>query len=171
KKKKKRKLNSAIISFTWHKKRPRLRYSFLSLPRSRGGLAAPSLKNYQLAAQLKYILEWFIDDPKSIWLSCESLSLGTIPLRNLLYISPEKAAALTKDNIILRNMLVAWQQIRRWEGHENCLSLLTPLHENPDFLPGLQAGLATWKSKGIIVVGDLMQDGVVLSFQQIKDKF
>ncbi|KAF7653218.1 hypothetical protein LDENG_00086010, partial [Lucifuga dentata] len=49
-------LNSAIISFTWHKKRPRLRYSFLSLPHSRGGLAAPSLKNYQLAAQLKYIL-------------------------------------------------------------------------------------------------------------------
>lgn len=33
-----------------------------------------------------FLLEWFIDDPNSTWLRCESASLGSIPLQNLLYI-------------------------------------------------------------------------------------
>lgn len=126
------------MSFIWRKKRPRLRYRYLSLSSRLGGLATPSLKCYQLAAQLKLIIEWFIDDPRSTWLSSESVTLDTIRLCNLQYISPAKAANLTKNNVVLRNMLSTWRKIRRLEGHNNSFLLLTPLHENPDFPPGLK---------------------------------
>ena len=164
-------LNSVIISFIWRKKRPRLRYSFLCLPVKNGGLAAPSFSSYLWAAQFKFLLEWFIDDPNSTWLSCESASLGSIPLQNLLYISPDRVATLVKDNMILKNMLSIWRKVRKLEGYSNCLSLLTPIHENPDFQPGLQAGFAAWRHKGIKVIGDVIQRGSILTFQQMKSKY
>ena len=99
------KFNSAIISFIWRKKRTRLRYCFLCLPIKNGGLAAPSLLYYLCGAQFKFLLEWFIGDPDSVWLRCESASLDKIPLLNLLYISPGRVATLVKDKVILKNML------------------------------------------------------------------
>lgn len=45
-------LRGSIISFIWRKKRPRLRYSFLTLLSRCGGLAAPDINLYQLSAQL-----------------------------------------------------------------------------------------------------------------------
>jgi len=107
------KLNSAIISFIWRKKRPRLRYSFLCLPVKNGGLAAPMFSYYLWAAQFKFLLEWFIGDPDSIWLSCESALLGMIPLQNLLYISPGRVTTLTKDNLLLKNMLNMWRKVTK----------------------------------------------------------
>lgn len=164
-------LNSAIISFIWRKKRPRLRYGFLCLPIRNAGLAAPSFSSYFCAAQFKFLLEWFIDDPDSTWLSCESASLGSIPLQNLLYTSPDKVAALVKDNVLLRNMVNIWRKVRKLEGYSNCFSLLTPIHENPDFQPGLQAGLAAWRDKGIRVIGDMIQGCSILTLQQMKSKY
>lgn len=106
-------LNSAIISFIWAKKRPRLRYSVLILPIKSGGLAAPSFLYYYLAAQSRFLLEWLIDDPESTWIGPEAASLDRIPQRNLLYISTAKASALIKGNSILKNMLDIWRQIRK----------------------------------------------------------
>ena len=150
------KLNSAIISFMWRKKRPRLRYSFLCLPIKKGGLAAPSFTSYLWSAQFKFLLEWFIGDPNSVWLGCESASLGRVPLQNVLYVSPGRVSALIKDNVLLQNMLNIWRGVRKMEGYSNCFSLLTPIHE---------------KHKGIKVVGDMIQGGSILSFQQVKSKY
>ncbi len=73
-----RQLNSSVISFIWCKKRPRLRYSFLCLPTKCGVLGAPSFLLYNLAAQVKFLLEWITDDPNSIWLSCETYYMSLI---------------------------------------------------------------------------------------------
>ena len=90
---------------------------------------------------------------------------------NLLYISPGRVATLGKDKVILKNMLNIWRKVRKLEGYSNCFSLLTPIHENPDFQPGLRGGLANWKYKGIGVVGDMIQGGSILTFQQAKSKY
>lgn len=64
-----------------------------------------------------------------------------------------------------------WRKVRKLEGYSNCFSLLTPIHDNLDFHPGLQGSLADWKQKGIKVVGDLIQEGSILTFQQMKSKY
>lgn len=48
-----------------------------------GGLAAPTFELYELSAQL---LEWNLDDPNLNWVSAEAAGIGSIPLRNLLYV-------------------------------------------------------------------------------------
>lgn len=68
-------------------------------------------------------------------------------------------------------MLNIWQKIRRLEDFNNCLSLFTPLHDNSDFPSGLQAGFADWSCRAIKVVGDIVQGGLILSFQQLKMTF
>lgn len=68
-------------------------------------------------------------------------------------------------------MLTIWRKVRRLEGYYNCFSLLTPIHENPDFLPGLQAGFADWSQKGINTAGDLVHENSLLTFSQLKSKF
>ncbi len=90
-------LRGFIISFIWRKKRPRLRYNFLTLPSRCGGLAAPDIKLYQLSAHLRFILEWHLNDPNSTWISAEAVTLGPVPLRNLLYLSPKKPQILIKE--------------------------------------------------------------------------
>lgn len=74
-----RQLRSAVTTFIWREKRPRLRYSFLSLPSRMGGLAAPSLELDQLSAQLN-LLEWHLDDPNSTWISAEAAGIGSVHL-------------------------------------------------------------------------------------------
>uniref|UniRef100_A0AAQ6AKY8 Reverse transcriptase domain-containing protein n=1 Tax=Amphiprion ocellaris TaxID=80972 RepID=A0AAQ6AKY8_AMPOC len=164
------KLNSSIVSFIWNRKRPRLRYSYLSLPIRMGGLAAPSLPLYLWSAQFKFLLEWYRSDQGSIYLSAESASLNDIPLWNLLYISPPKSSLLAKDNLLLKNMLSICHKVRSLEGYKKHFSLLTPIHQNPDFIPGLNAGFSEW-FRGIKTVGDLVDGDAILSFQQVKDKY
>ena len=68
-------------------------------------------------------------------------------------------------------MINIWRKVRRLEGYSNNFSLLTPIHENPDFVPGLRAGLVTWKNKGITVIGDMIQGSSILTFPQMKNKY
>lgn len=42
---------------------------------------------------------------------------------------------------------------------------------NPNFLPGLQAVFSEWSKKGIKTVGDLVQEGSLLRFNQVKAKY
>lgn len=123
-------LNISIISFIWAKKRPRLRYSVLCYPVKAGGLAAPCFSTYLLTAQTRFLFEWFINDPDSIWIGCEAATLHGIPLSNLLYMSPAKIRGLIRGNIILRNMVNVMRRIRKREGYGSRFSLLTPLHDN-----------------------------------------
>lgn len=57
------------------------------------------------------------------------------------------------------------------EGYSSCFSLLTPVQENPDFPPGLRFGLADWSHKVIKVLGDVIQGGSILTFQQVQSKY
>lgn len=64
---------------------------------------------------------------------------------------------LIKD-MVLENMLSVWHRVRCLEGYSMSLSLLTLIHENTEFLPGLHwtlPGFADWCLKGIKTIGDL----------------
>lgn len=76
----------------------RLKYSILSLPKQLRGLAASFFECYHLSAQIRFILEWFIEELKFTWL--EAIGLRPTPLRNPLCVSLTNLSALIKDNFI-----------------------------------------------------------------------
>lgn len=162
-----RQLRSAVTTFIWREKRPRLRYSFLSLPSRMGGLAAPSFEIYQLFVQLNFILEWHLDDPNSTWNSAEAAGIRSVPLQTLLKISSSKLSDLVKGNIIINKNFKVWRLARKIEGYSAHLSPSTPLHNNP---PGLNEGLSIWKKQGICVIGDGMENDKLMTFDQMITK-
>ena len=68
-------------------------------------------------------------------------------------------------------MLTIWHKVRCLEGYKSHFSLLTPIHQNPDFIPGLNVGFVEWFRRGIKTVGDLVDGDQVLSFQQVREKY
>lgn len=63
---------SWLSSFIRSKRRPKLKMSTLQLPGCEGGLDLPNIRVYQLCCHLKYIYDWIINDPNSIWLDTEN---------------------------------------------------------------------------------------------------
>jgi len=61
-----------ISRYIWGGKRPRVRYSTLQLPREKGGMALPSLKNYYCEAQLRPILNWCTSSYIAKWKDIET---------------------------------------------------------------------------------------------------
>lgn len=93
-------------------------------------------------AQFKLLMEWLKDDPHSSCRCHESGSLNRISIQNLFfYISAGKTSVLIKENLVLKNMLKIWYQVRKIDEYANCFSLLSPLYDNPDFPYGLKVGL------------------------------
>lgn len=59
----------------------------------------------------------------------------------------------------------------KW-GLEDCRSLSTPIHFNPEFLPGLEDNaFLLWSEKGICTIRDLVADGTVKSFNQLIEQY
>ena len=50
--------NRTISRFIWAGKKPRIRFETLQLPKDRGGMGLPRLKEYYFAALLRYLLCW-----------------------------------------------------------------------------------------------------------------
>lgn len=65
-----------------------------------------------------------------------------------------------------------WRSVRRFLGRSKLTSALTPILNNPDFGPGLlDAGFNSWLNKGIRRLNDLFADKILLSFEQMVEKY
>lgn len=60
-----------ISRFIWNGKKPRIKFTTLQLPRSKGGMALPKLVEYFYAAQLRYVAGWCRPDYESKWKEME----------------------------------------------------------------------------------------------------
>ena len=57
-------------------------------------------------------------------------------------------------------------------GRPGHISVFTPITDNPDFLPGtLDTALRRWTVKGISSLGDLFDSNVLMSFNQVVEKY
>lgn len=68
-------------------------------------------------------------------------------------------------------MIKIWRLVCKIEGLDSHLSLLTPLHNNPDFPLGMNDGLIHLRDKGIHVIGDLMENKRLMTFEQYTAKY
>ena len=74
------KWDKCISRFVWGGKRPRIRYATLELPKDRGGMALPNLKEYFLAAQLRQLIYWCNEGYVARWKDIE-MSILKYPIQ------------------------------------------------------------------------------------------
>ena len=75
--------NRIISKFIWAGKKPRIRFKTLQLPKDRGGMGLPSLKEYYFAAQLRYLLCWCKPAYTAKWKEMEKGG-GGHPIQNVI---------------------------------------------------------------------------------------
>lgn len=143
----------------------------LCLSSKEGGLDLPDIWRYQLSAHLCFIPDWVHKQPTSLWLDIES-SISKFPLKNLLFLKTLKFLKSACSNPITVNTVKAWRTIRRIEGRSQITSILSPICDNLNFLPGTtDSGFRIWATKGISNLCDLFDGSTLMSFTQLTKKY
>lgn len=165
------KISSLIRKFIWKRKPPRIRLSLLYLPFDGGGLKCPNLHWYYLATQLRTIMFYFSSKNNTSWVNIESNSVK-LPLHLYLYSADSKSLKVGTTNPIVRNMIDVWFEVRELMNINDTLSQFCPIWGNSFFRPGrMDAEFQIWAKKGLEKIGDLYNEGILTSFEEIIAKF
>lgn len=136
-----------------------------------GGFDLPDIRRYQLSVHLHFISDWVHKGSRSVWFDIES-SLSKFPLVNLLFLRRFKSLRLACSNPITICTIRAWQPIRRLEGRPRLISALVPICGNLDFLPGtVDSDFHVFAHKGLIMLQELFDRHILMSFDQLVDKY
>ncbi len=77
-------LDKIISEFTWNRKIPRIRKTFLQRPKSKGGMGLPNFQTYYWASNIKMMACWLQKQPQ-LWVSIESACCYPSSLSALLF--------------------------------------------------------------------------------------
>ena len=136
-----------------------------------GGLDLPDIKRYQLSAHLKYIADWIENNASSVWLDIEK-SLSNCPLKNQLVIDKLKCIKKLYSNPVTIQTVRAWRITQHMEGRSGLVLVFTPITDNSDFLPGtLDKAFKCWTAKGIFLPLDLFNGPILMTFNQVMEKY
>ena len=127
-------LDKIISRFIWQGGKPRIRFRTLQLPKVKGGLSLPNLRNYYRAAQLKTLVD--ICNPSYIakWKEIERQISSDIPLQAI--IGDFSLDKHVKDcNPWIKTSLKIWFQITREHQTKEPFQLLKWITYDSDFLP------------------------------------
>lgn len=109
-----------ISRFIWQGKRPRIRYRTLQLPKEKGGLSLPNIKNYYRAAQIKTLVHICNPSYKAQWKKIECQISSDIPLQAIIGDSA-LINYLKEANPWIKTSLKIWFQIiREHQAKEPC---------------------------------------------------
>lgn len=106
-------LDKLLSKFIWQKKRPRVRLKTLLLPKFKGGLGMPNLKNYYWAAQLRILVNWINNDLDTGWVKIEQNSIPETPLRSIIFLGKAHWEKIKIRNIWVQNTLNVWDNVRK----------------------------------------------------------
>jgi hypothetical protein len=93
-------------------------------------------------------------------------------LQDILFFRSFKSIKDSCNNPITHNTLKAWRSVQRFEGRSKLTSALTVTLNNPDFVTGLlDVGFNLWLNKGIGRLNDLLADKILMSLEQMVEKY
>lgn len=165
-------MNKLFRDFIWNNRKARLRLTLLYLPFDRGGLKLPNLKLYYWSCQLWTASFWFKSHLSLSWVDIERFTSTNLPLQLYLYSAKPGKLKKNTDNPFVRNTLYVWHEVHKYLKDISKLSQFTPIWGNENFPPAtMDKGFKLWADKGIAKIADLFQDGVLMSFEKIKQKF
>ena len=111
-----------ISRFVWNSKKPRIRFTTLQLPKSKGGMALPNLREYLYAAQLRPLAYWCRPDYESGWKAMEREVQGhhiqaLVGDRNLVKALRGEINTIVAFTLEVWNVVVAKYKLKRWDTH------------------------------------------------------
>ena len=164
-------IERAFSRFIWHNKKPRIRIKTLQLPVERGGLALPNLRFYNWACHTRIIWDWLQSHLKSD-MSIDEWFSSPYSLLSALTTCRKKTSSDMKRNPVIYNTIRVWRDITKYFRESASSFALTPLTRNEEFAPGIQNSIFdSWHKKGIKLICDVYQGNLLMSFQQLQQKY
>ena len=164
-------LERAFSKYAWQGRKPRQRLKILQLPTDMGGLSMPNKLFYNWACHARHFWLWFHSSVKretciDSW-ACHPYSPWSLMTCEAKKINPE-----AKSNLIIYNSIIIRHDLSKYMGRKNVKSVLFPITQNTDFPAGVSSPtIISWRDKGIHVIGYLLRENILLSFQQLQRTF
>lgn len=131
-----RALQALQMRFIWAHKPPRIKFSLLTRSKALGGMGIPDFKTYYHATHIARILDWHCHTGLKDWVSLENDS-SPIPLHFSPWIPKLKYPPKLRAHHLIGTTLGIFHLLTKQPKFSSPLSPLTPLQNNPDFIPGL----------------------------------
>lgn len=129
------------------------------------------MKLYYWAAQLCAATSYFSRKDIPSWIQIENNTIE-LPLKSYIYSAEIKQLLKNTKNPIVRTTVSIWHQAHVALNEESKLSTLSPIWGNVTFKPArADMGFKMWMNKGVCKLGDLYNDGVLMSFEQLTNKY
>ena len=142
----------------------------LHLPKDRGGLSLPNLKNYYWAAQINAIVAWIGNDRETIWTRIEQDSVKGVPLSILPFIDTKSIKKIKIKNECIKHTIRTTVK-KRLVGPES-ISRAMLIVGNIEFPPSRwDMGFRRWADKGLCTINQLFTGTEFKSFSQLQDQF
>uniref|UniRef100_A0A803JQP7 Reverse transcriptase domain-containing protein n=1 Tax=Xenopus tropicalis TaxID=8364 RepID=A0A803JQP7_XENTR len=161
-----RTLRSLEITLFWNNTQPRIALATLQLPVRQGGLAAPNLFLYFLAAQLVTAWRWASPSTQNASTTLEAQTIGSLEeLKNLLYRGTKYTMKATPP---MTTTVRAWNiALNLFPSPSLHCSKYSPLWHNPKLkhfstVPDPRA----WARYGIKYIADIYIEGKLMQFKE-----
>uniref|UniRef100_A0A1A8CBK3 Reverse transcriptase domain-containing protein n=1 Tax=Nothobranchius kadleci TaxID=1051664 RepID=A0A1A8CBK3_NOTKA len=158
-----------MSNFIWKGSKPRIQLKTLQLRKDEGGLAVPNLREYYIAAQLRYVICWCSTEYQAKWKKIE-LKYDTQPPQTKL---GEKTSTNTSshNHIISTTLKIWWDTIIKYKIMGDNKELIWPSY-SPSFGAGkLDNTFEKWRDRGITAVHVLTEGGEFKTFNKLKREF
>ena len=165
-------LDKLISTFIWQKKRPRVRLKTIHLPKDKGGLGLPNLKNYYWAAQINAIVAWIGNDREAIWTQIEQDSVRGTSLSVLPFIDIKSVNKIKIKNEWIKHTLKVWTTVKKMLRGPETISRAMLIVGNIEFPPSVwDSGFRRWANKGLCTINQLFKETEFKSFPQLQEQF
>lgn len=165
-------LDKVISRFIWGGRKPRIKFKTLQLAKENGGLGLPCLRDYYRAAQIRPLVGWCTPSYNSRWKEIESSMGRRIPI-NTLVGDPFLTDCLSDpSNPWITSSLKTWGEVVRKNHLRDRVAIFRWLAYDPDFIPSKHdIRFKSWVLNGLTAHCTLLNQGVMYSFQDLKEKF
>lgn len=151
-------LQRTLSKFLWQRQRRRISVQKLFLPRSEGGANLPNIRVYNLSCLLRVCLDWILQTSQYSNFDLEAQMVTPYCLPALLHSKLRSIPPHLQHNLLIRDMLIAWREIRQKLSLSPWISQLLPIHGHPSFSPTLSRSiLQAWAHRKLLHFAQLFE--------------
>ena len=130
------KLQKLLESFVWGKRRPCMARPFVYLSLRDVGLGVSNLRNYYLAAQLRFLVEWHRPMSEKHWCFIDQ-SIARVHIWKVTWLRRTHRSWGVYSSLVLRATMAAWDSVAVSRGLTSFPSPFSSIIGNLDFTPAL----------------------------------